>query len=98
MEWTQGAHVTDDELLYAATLEAVLPWAMFCGDTFPSNIATAARRSIALDIVRHLWGALPGDPTGPARSFLPVDTAAVPWLDGMIALQGIRHRAPSVRR
>lgn len=90
--------MTDDELLYVALLEAVLPWAMYCGDTFVPAVADAARRSIALDIVRQLWGALPGDPTGPARSFLPVDTAAIPWLDGMIALQGIRHRAPSVRR
>lgn len=90
--------MTEEELLYVAMLEAVLPWAMFCGDAFPPAIADAARRSIALDIVRQLWGALPGDPTGPARSFLPVDSAAVPFLDGMITLQGIRHRAPSVRR
>ena len=90
--------MTEEETLYIAWLEALLPWAMFCGDTFPPGIADANRRRIALDIVRQAWGALPGDPTGPARSFLPVDTAAVPWLDGMIALQGIRHRAPSVRR
>lgn len=90
--------LTEDEALAIAACEAMLPWAMFCGDQAPPGQADAMRQSIALDLTAKYLGGMPGDPTGPAGSFRDQDTAVVPWLGAMISLQGIRHRAPSVRR
>jgi hypothetical protein len=90
--------LTEEEALAIAACEAVLPWAMFCGDTAPRDQADNMRQSIAIDLCAKYLGGMPGDPTGPAGSFSDRDTAIVPWLGAMISLQGIRHRAPSVRR
>lgn len=90
--------MTEDESLALAYLEAILPWAMFCGDTVPAAEAPAMRASIINDLMVKSWGSIPGDPTGPGRTYTAWDTAALPWLSALVAVQGFRHSTPDVRR
>jgi hypothetical protein len=90
--------LTDEESLLLAYLESILPWAMYCGDTVPAEQAPAFRAGIINDLMCKGWGSIPGDPTGPGGTFQVWDTAALPWLNAMVAVEAIRHRAPDVRR
>lgn len=90
--------MTEDEGLYLATLEAVLPVAMYIGDRFPPEHAARARVQVVNDTLVHLWRGMPGDPLGPGGTYRPEDLAATGWIGGMISMQVARHRAPAVRR